>query len=122
MTRLEIRLSGTFEVRRGQEQVTDFASAKVRALLAYLAVESDRPHLREAIAALLWPESSQEAALSSLRNALANLRQVIADAGTSMPPGVITLPSIPSSLTDLGRYGCAESRRCDAPSRPDQLP
>ena len=32
-----------------------FESGKVRALLAYLAVESQQPHSREALAELLWP-------------------------------------------------------------------
>jgi hypothetical protein len=33
-----------------------FKSNKVRALLAYLAVEMDRPHRREVLAGLLWPQ------------------------------------------------------------------
>ena len=41
------------------EPVTAFASNKVRALLAYLAVEADRPHRREALAGLLWPEQPE---------------------------------------------------------------
>ena len=47
--------------------VTGFESDKVRALLAYLAVESDRPHRRETLAGLLWPEQPENAARLSLR-------------------------------------------------------
>ena len=36
--------------------ITAFESDKVRALLAYLAVESGRPQRREMLAGLLWPE------------------------------------------------------------------
>jgi DNA-binding SARP family transcriptional activator len=59
--------------------VTGFKTNKVRALLAYLAVESDRPHQRRKLAALLWPELPESTALSNLRYTLANLRQVIGD-------------------------------------------
>jgi DNA-binding SARP family transcriptional activator len=51
----------------------------VRALLAYLTVESDRPHQRRKLAALLWPEFPESTALSNLRYALSNLRKVIGD-------------------------------------------
>jgi len=51
----------------------------VRALLAYLTVESDRPHQRRKLAALLWPEFPETTALSNLRYALSNLRKVIGD-------------------------------------------
>ena len=79
MSHLAISLLGTFQVSLGSACISDFESNKVRALLAYLAVESDRPHTRDALAALLWPESAQDAALSSLRNALATLRRAIGD-------------------------------------------
>jgi WD40 repeat protein/DNA-binding SARP family transcriptional activator len=79
MPHLSICLLGTYQVTRGSTLVTEFASNKVRGLLAYLAVEANRPHSREALAALLWPDSPQESALSSLRNGLANLRGAIGD-------------------------------------------
>ena len=85
MTQLEICLLGTFQIKRASTSITEFTSNKVRALFAYLVVESDRPHMREALATLLWPESDQRAALSSLRNALANLRLVIGDRKSSPP-------------------------------------
>ena len=56
MAHLSISLLGTFQVILDGKQVTAFESDKVRALLAYLAVESDRPHRRETLACLLWPE------------------------------------------------------------------
>jgi hypothetical protein len=43
--------------------VTRFHSGKVRAPLADLATESDRPHARAPLAALLWPEQPDAAAL-----------------------------------------------------------
>ncbi len=90
MANLAIYLLGTFQVTHGSTPVTEFASNKVRGLLAYLAVESNRPHPRDALAALLWPESSQDQALGSLRNALANLRRVIGDREANPPYLLIT--------------------------------
>jgi predicted ATPase/DNA-binding SARP family transcriptional activator len=79
MTRLSIHLLGQLLVLLDGEPVTSFESDKVRALLAYLAVESDRPHRREALVGLLWPDRSEQAALNNLRGALSNLRSAIHD-------------------------------------------
>lgn len=94
MSRLVIHLFGGFQIRLGSAAVTEFASNKVRALLAYLAVESNRPHARESLADLLWPESSQADALASLRNALANLRRSIGDHDVDPPFLIITTETI----------------------------
>ena len=94
MAQLEICLLGTFQITHTAASVTEFSSNKVRALLAYLVVESDRPHRRDALAGLLWPESDQRAALSSLRNALANLRLVIGDRKASPPYLLISRDAI----------------------------
>ena len=60
---------------------------EVRALLAYLAVEADRPHPREMLAGLFWPDWPEPFALANLRYALANLRESIGDRpGTPAPP------------------------------------
>ena len=79
MAHLTLRLFGPFQVTLDGEVVTDFRSDKVRALLAYLAVETERPHRREKLAGLLWPDWPERSARANLRRALANLRQVIGD-------------------------------------------
>ena len=53
--------------------------AKALALLAYLALEA-RPHTREALAGLLWGESSELEARASLRQVLKQLREMVGDA------------------------------------------
>jgi DNA-binding SARP family transcriptional activator len=68
-----------------KEPVTAFRSDKVRALLAYLAVEAEQPHRREKLAGLLWPEWPERGARSNLRYALANLRQTIGDHQAAPP-------------------------------------
>ncbi len=79
MTVLTVRLFGPFQVYLGEEPVKGFRSDKSRALLAYLCTEEMRPHRREKLAGLLWPEINEQSARANLRYALANLRQVLGD-------------------------------------------
>jgi DNA-binding SARP family transcriptional activator/predicted ATPase len=79
MAHLSLSLLGSFRVTLDGQPVTGFKSNKERALLAYLVVEADRPHRREVLAGLLWPDWPDREALSNLRYALSNLRQVIGD-------------------------------------------
>ena len=60
------------------EQHSPQPGAKELALLAYLALEPG-PHTREALAGLLWGESSDTEARASLRQALKHLRTIIGE-------------------------------------------
>lgn len=77
MLRLSLSLLGTFQASAGERPITNFATDKVRALLAYLAVEADRPHRRDTLAALLWPNWDDSGARGNLRLALHRLREAI---------------------------------------------
>jgi len=90
MACLSFSLLGPFQVRLDGEPVTDFESNKVRALLAYLAVEAGRVHRREALAELLWPGRSEGSALANLRYALYDLRNTIGDREVNPPFLLIT--------------------------------
>ena len=105
MAGLSLSLLGTLQITRGEHPVTGFKSDKVRALLAYLAVEADRPHRREALAALLWPEMPDRSARSNLRDALANLRQAIGDREATPPFLLIDRNTI--------QYNAASDQRLD---------
>jgi WD40 repeat protein/serine/threonine protein kinase len=94
MATLYLKLLGPFQVLEGDQPVTKFESDRVRALLAYLAVEADRPHRREHLAALLWPNWPERSARTNLRRALSNLRQVIGDHDAEPPYLQITRQSI----------------------------
>jgi DNA-binding SARP family transcriptional activator len=85
MARLSLSLLGPFQAMLDGKPIIRFESNKVRALLAYLAVEADRPHPREVLAGLLWPDFSDRAALSNLRYALSALRQAIGDRQADPP-------------------------------------
>lgn len=80
MIQLSIFLLGPYHVITANQVPVRFEYDKVRALLAYLAVESDRPLRREFLAGLFWPEQPEAAALNSLRQAILKLRQAIGDA------------------------------------------
>lgn len=94
MARLSLSFLGPFQARLDGRLVAGFESNKVRALLAYLAVESARPHARELVAALLWPDHHNHSALNSLRSALANLRGVIGDRYADPPFLLITRDTV----------------------------
>jgi DNA-binding SARP family transcriptional activator/predicted ATPase len=79
MAHLSLSLLGTFEVILAGQPITTFEYDKVRALLAYLAVEADRPHRRETLAGLLWPERPERSAHQNLSQALFKLRHAIGD-------------------------------------------
>ncbi len=85
MAELSLALLGPLQVTLDGAPITTFESDKVRALLAYLAVEADRPHRRDALAGLLWPERPERAAHLNLNQALANLRGALGDR-TATPP------------------------------------
>jgi hypothetical protein len=78
--RWSLRLLGPFVLECDGVPVTGFRSDKVRALLAYLAVEPGRPWSRSTLADLLWPDRPEGVARSNLRSALSNLRRVLDDA------------------------------------------
>lgn len=79
MSQLSLRLLGPFQAALGGRPPEGLNSNHLRALLAYLAVERQRQHPREQVAALLWPERSDQEALSSLRFALSKLHSALGD-------------------------------------------
>lgn len=90
MAHLELSLMGPFQATFDGEAITAFESNKVRALLAYLAVEADRPHRRDYLAGMLWADQTDRDALSNLRYALSNLRHAIGDRTVDPPFLLIT--------------------------------
>ena len=90
MTKLSISLLGTYALQLDGEPVTDLASGKVQGLLTCLLLEPDRPHSREHLAGLLWPESTESGARNSLRTALYRLRALIGDHDAVPPLLLIT--------------------------------
>jgi len=109
MPHLVISLLGAFSVRLDGERITDFGYDKVRALLAYLAIESQRPHRRDRLVGLLWPDQPQSEALRNLRAALYRLRSAIHDRSARPPFLLITRDSLQLNPdagveVDVGRF------------------
>jgi len=94
MARLSLSFLGTFQATKEGNAVVGFESNKVRGLLIYLAVESDHPHSREELAGILWPDRSDQAARSNLRQALANLHQTLGSEDTETPYLLITRETV----------------------------
>ena len=108
MGRLELRLVGTYRITLDGREV-DLGYAKVRALLAYLALEPERAHARDELAELLWPGSPEESARKNLRQALTTLRTAIQE-DQVVPPHILarrdTIQFNPESdfYTDAGEF------------------
>jgi WD40 repeat protein/DNA-binding SARP family transcriptional activator len=85
MAHLSLSFLGPFQATLDGRPLTGFASDKVRALLAYLAVESDRAHRRSSLTGLFWPDRPERMARHSLSQALSSLRQLIDNDGAASP-------------------------------------
>lgn len=87
MRHLSLTFFGGFCVTLDGEPVNNFGSDKVRALLAYLAVENGRPHRRATLYTLFWPELPERKAAHNLSQTLLRLRAALRD---DPPPGDAT--------------------------------
>lgn len=83
-------LFGPFEARYNDQLLTNFATDKIRALLAYLAIEADTPHRRETLATLLWPNYPNEISLRNLRQSLYRLRRTLQEVDPILSDQLIT--------------------------------
>lgn len=74
---LQILVLGSFQIYLDGVSVSQFGFERVRGLLAYLAVEMDKVHLRNELACLLWPDVEPRVAMQNLRQALTVLRRLL---------------------------------------------
>lgn len=94
MPNLTLTLLGTPRLTLKGNSLDDVFYEKVEALLAYLAVESNRPHRREVLAELFWPNLSDDHARSNLRYALFKLRKGLQDKENKTPYLIVSRTSI----------------------------
>lgn len=108
MSGLTIHLLGSFDVAVDGRSVGGLQLERVRALLAYLAVESDRPHLRESLACLLWPDATDDSARANLRQAIYKLRLALDEQRAphylQVSPGFIQLPPAETVWVDTREF------------------
>ena len=74
---LQLIFLGGFDIRLNGRPVAGFSYNKMRALLAYLAVEREQDHKREVLAELLWGNCDATTARGNLRRTLSDLRHVL---------------------------------------------
>lgn len=74
MFSLRIHLFGKFSVEYKDEALRGLGSPKVQELLSYLLIHRNRPRPREALAALLWGDTSTDKSRKYLRQALWHLQ------------------------------------------------
>jgi len=79
-TGFEIRLLGLMELYLNGQPLPLPATRKSQSLLAYLITYRHRPHTRERLADLFWPDRLRDKALHNLSTALWHIRRVL-------PPG-----------------------------------
>ncbi|HYH17719.1 MAG TPA: AAA family ATPase [Azospirillum sp.] len=76
---LHIALLGPLQVLLDGRPITSLSRGKAGALLCFLAVERRRPHAREALAAMFWPDHDTVQARQNLRQLVATLRRLLGD-------------------------------------------
>ena len=85
-----LALFGPFEACYHNQPIANFATDKIRSLLAYLAIESGKPIRRETLATLLWPNYPDDVALRNLRQSLYRLRRTLEQVDPDLPGRLIT--------------------------------
>jgi DNA-binding SARP family transcriptional activator len=77
---LDIRLPGGFSLIYGNEPLTSVNTPRLHSLLAFLVLHCDAPQLRQHLAFLFWPDTSETHARTNLRQLLRQLRHALPDA------------------------------------------
>lgn len=90
MAKLRLFLFGKFQVQQNGQTVTGLGGRKTQELLCYLAVHKNRPHVREKLADLLWPEKRQSKSRRYLRQALWQIQSTF-DESHENGAGLITV-------------------------------
>ena len=110
---LEIRGLGKFLVWKDGIALDRFGSSKAEALLVYLAQEGGLSS-RRALATMLWPESPEKNAQTSLRVALSVLRKKVGEYLEITREGVRINPE---SIVELDSFLLEQSLACGDISR-----
>ncbi|GIK73615.1 MAG: hypothetical protein BroJett021_26030 [Chloroflexota bacterium] len=108
MSVLNIVLFGPPRVERDGAEV-HFYRGQTLALLAYLAA-ADRPHARDALATLFWPEQDEQQAHAALRRILYDLGRTIGKGWLAFEDHHMALPAQPGLHVDVRRFSALHAR------------
>lgn len=76
---LSLTLFGPLQITLNGEPIVGLASDKIRGLLVFLAVEAGRPHRRNALGEMFWPDRPRGVARNNLKQAVSILRKALGD-------------------------------------------
>src|SRR6266851_2102507 len=98
---LRVALLGGFGVAVGDEPLGQFGTPRLQSLVAYPLMHRAAPHLRQHLAFLLWPDSSEAQARTNLRNLLHRLTTALPEARRFLDAGSVAIrlrPGAPLSV------------------------
>src|SRR5215213_6720811 len=99
---LEFRILGPLEIRRNGAAV-ELSGQRQRAVLALLLLDANRVVPTERLIDELWGENPPRTAVTSLHNALVQLRKLLGpDVLETRPPGYVL--RVDPDLYDLARF------------------
>ena len=81
---IEIRLFGGVQLSWAGRPLPAFPTQKSKSLFALLVLEHDRPHAREMLADMFWPERPSSQSRKALRNELWRVRKTLDSAGADL--------------------------------------
>lgn len=116
---LHVQLLGNFSMVSGTTPVASVNTARLQSFLAYLILHADTPQLRQHVAFLFWPDSSDAQARNNLRQALHALRLALPDPDTFVYADTNTLywrPDAPFRL-DVAEF---EEALAEAATHPQE--
>ena len=100
MRRVSLKLFGGFQARLEPGLPIKLPTRKAQALLAYLALHPEPAPHRDSLAALLWPDRTDDQARASVRHALHELRRALASSGDVLKTEGDTV-TVDTDLVDL---------------------
>lgn len=77
---LSLKLLGRMDVRIRESAPVESGYAKLRGLLAFLALAGGKPQRRDFLSAMFWPDKEESVAKQNLRRALFNLKSLLGEA------------------------------------------
>jgi len=77
MPGVKISLLGGFQLKVDQQIISRLESRKVESLLAFLVKNQDRPHSREVLVGMFWPDMPETKAKANLRRGLYVIRKAL---------------------------------------------
>ena len=81
MATLQIRLLGGFQLERDGRVLEQLPLRAARSLFAYLVLNRERPHTRDLLAGIFWPDFDESRARRRLSQALWQIQTTIGDEG-----------------------------------------